>query len=84
MYRPRRTSVEEHRFVEAPMALENTDLQRHTPVLIRSARTHGVWHVTRDNVFLGDYLSQDAAQSAAAKAVKDIQLQGRSAEIVIG
>lgn len=55
-----------------------------TRVVIRSARTHGVWHVTRDGVFLGDYLSQDAAERAASKAANDLEQQGRRAEVVIG
>ncbi len=62
------------------MVVASTD----THVVIRSARAHGVWHVTQDDVFLGDYLSQDAAQSAASKAASDIEQQGRRAEIVVG
>lgn len=62
------------------MAVANTQ----THVVIRSAHAHGVWHVTQDDVFLGDYLSQDAAQSAALKAAGDIEEGGRQAEVIIG
>lgn len=53
-------------------------------VIVRSNLVHGVWHVTCDDVFLGDYLSEDAAQAATAQAATDLRRQGRSTEIVFG
>ncbi|WP_312163201.1 hypothetical protein [Phenylobacterium sp.] len=72
--------------MEAPIGEFEHIMPTHvpSPVVIRSARAHGVWHVTCDDVFFGDYLSQDAARSAASKAAKDIEEQGRAAEIVFG
>lgn len=57
---------------------------RPSPVIIRSNLAHGVWHVTCDDVFLGDYLSEDAAQAATDQAAADLRRTGRSAEIVFG
>ncbi|HEY2047995.1 MAG TPA: hypothetical protein VGH03_01530 [Caulobacteraceae bacterium] len=45
-------------------------------VVIRSARSGGVWHVTRNGDFLGDYVSEGAARLAAESAGREIQLRG--------
>lgn len=52
------------------------------PVVIRTFAAGGVWHVTRDQVFLGDYLAEGPACDAAAKAARDITSQGGRAELV--
>jgi hypothetical protein len=57
---------------------------RGASVVVRSAHAHGVWHVTCNDVFLGDYLSEDAAQSAAFKAATELRQEGRSTEVVFG
>lgn len=57
---------------------------RGASVVVRSAHAHGVWHVTCNDVFLGDYLSEDAAQSAASKAATELRQEGRSTEVVFG
>src|SRR5581483_3052756 len=46
------------------------------PVVIRTARVGGVWHVTRDEVFLGDYLAEGPARNAAEKAADEVEGQG--------
>lgn len=51
-------------------------------VVIRGALTGGVWHVTRDNVFVGDYLFESAARQAADAAAGDVERQGLHADIV--
>jgi len=51
-------------------------------VVIRSIRAGGVWHVTCDDVFVGDYLSETAAREAASDAANEIERQGRHADIV--
>jgi hypothetical protein len=62
--------------------------ERPTPrddaVIIRTARRHGVWHVTRDGVFLGDYLKEDPARAAAATAAREVERLGGRAEVVFG
>lgn len=52
------------------------------PVVIRTFPVGGVWHVTRDQVFLGDYLAEGPARDAATKAAREIEGQGGRAELV--
>lgn len=52
--------------------------------VIRTARVGGVWHVTRDNAFLGDYLAEAPARDAATKAARAIADRGGRAELVFG
>ena len=52
------------------------------PVVIRTSRVGGVWHVMRDDVFLGDYLAEDPARDAATKAAREIAGQGGRAELI--
>ncbi|MET3525501.1 MULTISPECIES: hypothetical protein [Phenylobacterium] len=54
----------------------------HPPIAIRTSRVGGVWHVTRDHVFLGDYLAEGPARDAATKAARDIADQGGHAELI--
>jgi len=51
-------------------------------VVIRTSLVGGVWHVTRDHVFLGDYLAEGPARAAAAKAAHDVEGLGGRAEII--
>jgi hypothetical protein len=53
-------------------------------VVIRTTRVGGVWHVTRDEVFYGDYLTAVSARDAATKAARDIADFGGRAELVFG
>ena len=53
------------------------------PVMIRVARRSGVWHVTKDGVFLGDYIAEDPALNAANGAADVVEKRGGAAEIVI-
>jgi hypothetical protein len=52
------------------------------PVVIRTSPVGGVWHVTRDHVFLGDYLAEAPARDAAETAAHDIQALGGRAELI--
>jgi hypothetical protein len=52
--------------------------------VIRTASTRGVWHVTRDDVFLGDYLAEAPARAAATKASREIEDAGGRAELIFG
>lgn len=52
------------------------------PVLIRTLPYGGVWRVTRDHVFLGDYLAEGPARDAATKAAREIESQGGRVELV--
>lgn len=52
------------------------------PVVIRTALMSGIWHVTHDDVFLGDYLTEGSARDAATKAGREIERRGGRAELV--
>jgi hypothetical protein len=52
--------------------------------VVRSQRSGGIWHVTRDGDFLGDYVSEDAARLAATNVARDIQLRGGLVDLQIG
>ena len=49
-------------------------------VVIRSNRSGGVWHVTRNSKFFGDYISEAAAHKAAEDAALDIERLGGRVE----
>jgi hypothetical protein len=53
-------------------------------VVVRSARSGGIWHVTRNGDFLGDYVSEEAARLAAKDAGREIQLRGGLVDLQIG
>jgi hypothetical protein len=53
-------------------------------VIIHSARSRGVWHVTRNGTFVGDYLSEPAARQAAESVARDVERSGARAEILFG
>jgi hypothetical protein len=59
--------------------------QNATPrtTMVRTARSGGVWHVTCDDVFLGDYHAEGPLRAAAAKAVRDIVGRGGRAELIV-
>jgi hypothetical protein len=52
-------------------------------VVVRSARSGGIWHVTRNGDFLGDYMSEEAARLAAKSAQREIQLRGGLVDLQI-
>lgn len=53
-------------------------------VTIHSARLHGVWHVTRNGAFVGDYIAEGPALEAAAAVARDVERGGGRAEILLG
>jgi len=52
--------------------------------VIRTASAGGVWHVTRDDVFLGDYLAEAPARAAATNAAREIEDAGGRTELIFG
>jgi hypothetical protein len=52
-------------------------------VVVRSARSSGIWHVTRNGDFFGDFVSEEAARLAAKGAARDIQLRGGLVDLQI-
>jgi len=81
------TATEVSPVVEAPPATHAAHavvIQAAMPkaTTIRTARVGGVWHVTRDDAFLGDYLAEGPARDAAAKAAQEIAGRGGRAELV--
>jgi hypothetical protein len=53
-------------------------------VIVRTHRSGGVWHVTCDGQFLGDYMSEAVAQTAARDAVREIERHAGAAELLCG
>lgn len=53
------------------------------PIVIRIALAGGVWRVTRDRVFLGDYFKEGPARDAAQTAARDITAQGGRVEVIV-
>jgi hypothetical protein len=52
-------------------------------VVVRSARSGGIWHVTRNGDFFGDFVSEEAARLAAKGAEREIQLRGGLVDLQI-
>lgn len=52
--------------------------------LIRTESRHGVWRVTRNDKFYGDYLAQQPAVDAALKLSRDIERSGGIALVLFG
>lgn len=52
--------------------------------VVRTHRSGGVWHVTRNGEFFGDYMSEAVALKAAGDAAHEIRLGGGEVELVCG
>lgn len=52
--------------------------------VVRTHRSAGVWHVTRDGEFFGDYLSEALALTAARDAAREVERLGGEVEFVCG
>lgn len=48
----------------------------------RATRSAGVWHVTRDNVFYGDFLTRRDALRSACEAARSIDAAGGAARVL--
>lgn len=74
--------------VAATVALESYKPARAraagAPVVVRATRWHGVWHVTQNDVFVGDYLTKEAAQGALSRAADEIAARGDRVEVASG
>lgn len=53
-------------------------------VVVRVAKRHGVWHLTRDAAFFGDYFGAEETFRAAATLTREIELGGRRVELALG
>lgn len=53
-------------------------------VVMRCGQTGGVWHVTRNGEFFGDYLSEGPAREAIANAAREVERRGGRAELHFG
>lgn len=53
-----------------------------TPVKLQITRRNGIYRVTRDGVFHGDYTRKLWAVESAEEAAHKLRKQGRHAEIV--
>ncbi|HEY1926130.1 MAG TPA: hypothetical protein VGG92_01580 [Caulobacteraceae bacterium] len=52
-------------------------------VVVRSALSSGIWHVTRNGDFFGDFVSEEAARLSAKGAAREIQLRGGLVDLQI-
>jgi hypothetical protein len=50
----------------------------------RTGQRAGVWFVTRDGVFYGDYLSLAQATEAACFGARTVEAQGGTAKVLAG
>lgn len=66
----------------ATLPTSPTNAAARRAVVIRTAAVGGVWHVTQDGVFLGDYLAEGPARNAAADAARQIAAGGGTSELV--
>jgi hypothetical protein len=48
-----------------------------------AAERQGVWAVTRDGVFYGDYLSREQAIASAQAGARAIEARGGAARVVV-
>ena len=48
----------------------------------RASLRGGVWEVTRDYVFCGDYLTREEAIDGACKAARSVEASGGSARVM--
>lgn len=78
------------RWWRAPPEAANADSRAaaHAPhlaeitVLFRATPHAGVWRVTRDGAFFGDYLQPQVALAAAMSEARDLRDAGRKAEVL--
>jgi hypothetical protein len=68
----------------APASTTNQQETARSSDLIRTELRHGVWRVTRNDTFQGDYLTQQPAVDAAVKLARDIERQGGVALVQFG
>jgi hypothetical protein len=54
-----------------------------TPVKLQITRRHGIYRVTRDGVFHGDYTRKLWAVESAEEIARTLRKQGRQAEILL-
>ncbi|HEX5378331.1 MAG TPA: hypothetical protein VFW47_07135 [Phenylobacterium sp.] len=55
---------------------------RGQPRTFRAALRGGLWQVTRDHVFHGDYESREAAIAGACEAARACEATGRAARVL--
>src|SRR5690606_28097675 len=48
---------------------------------ISGAKLHGVWHVTRDGTFVGDYFERSSGLSAAIAVAQEVERRGGTATV---
>ncbi len=60
----------------------NMALSDAVPILFEIKHANGIWTVTKDYVFWGDFTHQSFAMEAIETAVSEITAQGGTAQIV--
>ena len=64
------------------MSANDTVLSDIVPVLFETKSANGIWSVTKDYVFWGDFTHEHDATDAIESAVRDIVAHGGTAQIV--
>ena len=64
------------------MNLIGVPLTRHCT--FRTRQRGGVWSVTKDHVFYGDFLSRTEAVRSACSAARTVESLGGSASVLVG
>ena len=52
--------------------------------VFRAAQRAGVWSVTKDGEFYGDYMSRDQAIRGACNGAQAVEATGRQAKVLVG
>jgi hypothetical protein len=58
--------------------------RRPSSSIFRAAQRSGVWSVTKDGQFYGDYMSRDQAIRGACNGARAVEAMGRQAKVLAG
>lgn len=72
---PERKGAREEAFDRQPLSRLDGAIQ------IAGAKLHGVWHVSRDGSFVGDYFERNAALCAALALAHEVERRGGTAAV---
>jgi hypothetical protein len=64
--------------------MQGVGLRSRQTCTFRARRRAGVWRITRDHVFYGDFLSRDAALRSAFVGARSFEAAGGVACVLIG
>jgi hypothetical protein len=65
------------------MTAENTDLAVTGFSTFRTIPRHGIWHLTLNDAFYGDYRAEPPAVDAAHSAARAVRIGGGAARVLL-